>query len=100
MLGLWRESLSDLRVASGIDYDEEIGVALKKVISLLCSRGSLQIKRIVVCSFVSNYIIFLQHRLSLMSIKLRSIEKNMNACGSRRSRKVLNQRSNHKMKLK
>ncbi|KAI5382440.1 TPR repeat-containing thioredoxin TDX [Lathyrus oleraceus] len=31
MLGLWREALSDLHVASKIDYDEEIGVALKKV---------------------------------------------------------------------
>ncbi|CAK8579775.1 unnamed protein product [Lathyrus sativus] len=31
MLGLWKEALSDLHVASKIDYDEEIGVALKKV---------------------------------------------------------------------
>ncbi|CAJ2675889.1 unnamed protein product [Trifolium pratense] len=31
MLGLWKEALTDLHVASKIDYDEEIGMALKKV---------------------------------------------------------------------
>ncbi|KAG5536273.1 hypothetical protein RHGRI_023899 [Rhododendron griersonianum] len=31
MLGQWEEAASDLRVASKLDYDEEIGVALKKV---------------------------------------------------------------------
>ncbi|XVF53759.1 hypothetical protein PTKIN_Ptkin05aG0124800 [Pterospermum kingtungense] len=31
MLGLWEEAASDLRVASKLDYDEEIGSALKKV---------------------------------------------------------------------
>jgi suppressor of tumorigenicity protein 13 len=31
MLGLWKEALTDLHVASKIDYDEEIGIALKKV---------------------------------------------------------------------
>ncbi|KAJ1394248.1 Thioredoxin-like superfamily [Sesbania bispinosa] len=31
MLGLWEESVSDLHVASKLDYDEEIGMALKKV---------------------------------------------------------------------
>jgi hypothetical protein len=37
MLGLWKEALTDLHVASKIDYDEEIGMALKKVICLLSS---------------------------------------------------------------
>ncbi|KAI4352101.1 hypothetical protein L6164_006386 [Bauhinia variegata] len=31
MLGLWEEAASDLHVASKLDYDEEIAVALKKV---------------------------------------------------------------------
>ncbi|XP_019421130.1 PREDICTED: TPR repeat-containing thioredoxin TDX isoform X1 [Lupinus angustifolius] len=31
MLGLWEEAAIDLHVASKIDYDEEIGLALKKV---------------------------------------------------------------------
>lgn len=31
MLGLWTEALTDLHVASKIDYDEEIAMALKKV---------------------------------------------------------------------
>ncbi|XWS50848.1 hypothetical protein CRYUN_Cryun12cG0125000 [Craigia yunnanensis] len=31
MLGLWEEAASDLHVASKLDYDEEIGSALKKV---------------------------------------------------------------------
>ncbi|GAB2219593.1 hypothetical protein Droror1_Dr00007230 [Drosera rotundifolia] len=31
MLGLWEEAASDLHVASKLDYDEEIGTALKKV---------------------------------------------------------------------
>ncbi|KAF7822210.1 TPR repeat-containing thioredoxin TDX [Senna tora] len=31
MLGLWQEAASDLHVASKLDYDEEIGMALKKV---------------------------------------------------------------------
>ncbi|GMY24016.1 TPR repeat-containing thioredoxin TDX [Fagus crenata] len=31
MLGQWEESASDLRVASTLDYDEEIGLVLKKV---------------------------------------------------------------------
>ncbi|KAJ1437780.1 Thioredoxin-like superfamily [Sesbania bispinosa] len=31
MLGLWEEAASDLHVASKLDYDEEIGMALKKV---------------------------------------------------------------------
>lgn len=35
MLGLWKEALSDLHMASKLDYDEEIDVALKKVICIL-----------------------------------------------------------------
>jgi suppressor of tumorigenicity protein 13 len=35
MLGQWEESASDLRVASTLDYDEEIGLVLKKVKCLL-----------------------------------------------------------------
>ncbi|RYR64658.1 hypothetical protein Ahy_A03g010724 isoform A [Arachis hypogaea] len=31
MLGLWEEAASDLHVASKLDYDEDIGMALKKV---------------------------------------------------------------------
>lgn len=31
MLGLWKEAASDLRVASMIDFDEEIAEILKKV---------------------------------------------------------------------
>ncbi|CAN6584807.1 unnamed protein product [Malus baccata var. baccata] len=31
MLGLWEEAASDLHVASKLDYDEEIGLVLKKV---------------------------------------------------------------------
>ncbi|KAK7398787.1 hypothetical protein VNO78_09960 [Psophocarpus tetragonolobus] len=31
MLGFWEEAASDLHVASKLDYDEEIGMALKKV---------------------------------------------------------------------
>lgn len=31
MLGLWEEAASDLHVASKLDYDEEISMALKKV---------------------------------------------------------------------
>ncbi|MED6156043.1 hypothetical protein PIB30_010964 [Stylosanthes scabra] len=31
MLGLWEEAASDLHVASELDYDEDIGMALKKV---------------------------------------------------------------------
>lgn len=31
MLGLWKEAASDLHVASKLDYDEEIGSALRKV---------------------------------------------------------------------
>ncbi|KAK7320167.1 hypothetical protein RJT34_04901 [Clitoria ternatea] len=31
LLGLWKESVSDLRVASKLDHDEEIAMALKKV---------------------------------------------------------------------
>lgn len=34
MLGQWEEAARDLRVASKLDYDEEIGVALKKVLPL------------------------------------------------------------------
>jgi suppressor of tumorigenicity protein 13 len=37
MLGLWTEALTDLHVASKIDYDEEIAMALKKVTCLLSS---------------------------------------------------------------
>lgn len=32
MLGLWEEAARDLRVASNLDYDEEVGMSLKKVI--------------------------------------------------------------------
>lgn len=32
MLGLWKEAASDLHVASKLDYDDEIGSALKKVL--------------------------------------------------------------------
>lgn len=32
MLGLWEEAARDLRIASTLDYDEEIGLVLKKVI--------------------------------------------------------------------
>lgn len=32
MLGQWEEAARDLRVASKLDYDDEIGVALKKVL--------------------------------------------------------------------
>jgi hypothetical protein len=35
-----------------------------------------------------------------MPTKLRSIGENMNAYGSKRSKKELNRRSNHRMKLK
>lgn len=31
MLGHWEEAASDLHVASKLDYDEEIGLVLKKV---------------------------------------------------------------------
>nr|AFK36486.1 unknown [Lotus japonicus] len=31
MLGLWEEAARDLRVASNLDYDEEVGMSLKKV---------------------------------------------------------------------
>lgn len=31
-LGQWEEAANDLHVASKLDYDEEIGMALKKVI--------------------------------------------------------------------
>lgn len=31
MLGQWEEAAADLHVASKLDYDEEIGSALKKV---------------------------------------------------------------------
>ncbi|KAG9132632.1 hypothetical protein Leryth_024585 [Lithospermum erythrorhizon] len=31
MLGLWEEAASDLHVAAKLDYDEEIGLALKRV---------------------------------------------------------------------
>lgn len=31
MLGQWEEAAADLHVASKLDYDEEIGKALKKV---------------------------------------------------------------------
>lgn len=31
MLGLWKEAASDLRLASMIDFDEEIAETLKKV---------------------------------------------------------------------
>lgn len=40
MLGLWEEATIDLRIASEIDYDEEIGLALKKVICLLSAYGA------------------------------------------------------------
>lgn len=35
MLGHWEEAASDLHVASKLDYDEEIGSVLKKVIHVL-----------------------------------------------------------------
>lgn len=94
MLGLWTEALTDLHVASKIDYDEEIAMALKKVTCLLSSH---EIKVILLAAF---FLYFLLHRLSQMPIKLRSIEKNMNAYESKRSRKELNRRNNHKIKLK
>lgn len=31
MLGLWEEAARDLHVASKLDYDEEIGLVLRKV---------------------------------------------------------------------
>lgn len=34
MLGLWEEAAGDLRVASKLDYDEEIGAVLRKVLFL------------------------------------------------------------------
>jgi suppressor of tumorigenicity protein 13 len=33
MLGQWEEAAADLHVASKLDYDEEIGTMLKKVIA-------------------------------------------------------------------
>lgn len=36
MLGLWEEAATDLHVASKIDFDEEIGMALKTVRHVLC----------------------------------------------------------------
>ena len=94
MLGLWTEALTDLHVASKIDYDEEIAMALKKVTCLL---SSVEIKLILLVAF---FLYFLLHRLSQMLIKSRSIGKNMNAYECKRSRKELNRRSNHKIKLK
>lgn len=35
MLGLWEEAVSDLHMASKLDYDEEISIELKKVISFV-----------------------------------------------------------------
>lgn len=45
MLGLWEEAASDLHVASKLDYDEEIGMALKKVIFLLSADGACKKNR-------------------------------------------------------
>lgn len=35
MLGKWEEAAQDLRMAAKLDYDEEIGAELKKVIRLI-----------------------------------------------------------------
>lgn len=35
MLGQWEEAASDLHVASKLDYDEEIGSVLKKVVNVI-----------------------------------------------------------------
>lgn len=42
MLGHWEEAACDLHVASKLDYDEEIGWVLKKVIFLILGRLSFQ----------------------------------------------------------
>lgn len=51
MLGLWTEALSDLHVASKIDYDEEIGMALKKVVFQCCSDETCKLKESSSLSF-------------------------------------------------
>lgn len=37
MLGQWDEAAKDLHLASKLDYDEEIGAILKKVVLKFCS---------------------------------------------------------------
>lgn len=55
MLGLWEEAVSDLRVASKLDYDEEIGMALKKVICQLSADESFK-RNPCLFFFFCNYI--------------------------------------------
>lgn len=42
MLGHWEEAASDLRIASKLDYDEEIGSVLKKVNFLILGSINFQ----------------------------------------------------------
>jgi len=74
MLGLREEAASDLHVASKLDFDEEISIALKKVIYLLSTDGTYRRNP---CSFCN--CIFWLDRLNLMPTKLRSIGENVNA---------------------
>lgn len=60
MMGLWKEALIDLHMASKLDYDEAIDMALKKVICILsadeaCKRNHDQ--------FFCSYIFFLTRQV-------------------------------------
>lgn len=62
MLGQWEEAAKDLHLASKLDYDEEIGVVLKKVLGSLFPLLSLYetiksciLRRMVPASCVRSY---------------------------------------------
>lgn len=72
MLGHWEEAACDLHVASKLDYDEEIGLVLKKVIFLILGKISFQGNCLLQFCYY--------FRLNLMPEKLKSIAKDINAC--------------------
>lgn len=43
MLGQWEEAARDLHVASKLDYDEEIGLVLRKVTSIFFKREVVRV---------------------------------------------------------
>ena len=70
MLGHWEQAASDLHVASKLDYDEEIGSVLKKVIFVL---PKLKLPEKLLLDCLLDFF-----RLNLMPGKSKSIEENMN----------------------
>lgn len=52
MLGQWEEAAGDLHVASKLDYDEEIGLVLKKV-AFLCLLWGMQAIVFILYTFLS-----------------------------------------------